>query len=77
MATFQYKALDRKTNKEVKQTVEASNQAEAIASIKKQGLLPIEVKEFRGKAGKSAATGAAKAGGSAKKGGSHSVSAPV
>ena len=66
MATFQYKALDRKSNKEVKQTIEATTQAEAIASIKKQGLLPIEVKEFRGKAGKSGATGAGKSG---KKGG--------
>ena len=66
MATFQYKALDRSSNKEVKKTIEAANQAEAIASIKKQGFLPIEVKEIRGK---SAGATAAKGAKSGKKGG--------
>ena len=63
MAVFQYKALDRKAgNKEVAGSVEASNQMEAIAAIKRQGLLPSEVREQKGKAsGK--APGAAVAGG--------------
>ncbi|TVR43832.1 MAG: type II secretion system F family protein [Planctomycetota bacterium] len=61
MPTFQYKAHDRRTNKEVKDTIEAASQAEAIAAIKKSGLLPIEVKEFRGKSQKTIG-GAGKAG---------------
>lgn len=64
MATFQYKAHDRRSNKEVKDTIDAASQAEAIAAIKKQGLLPIEVKPFRGKSQKSVgATAAGKSGG--------------
>ena len=66
MATFQYKALDRSSNKEVKKTIEAANQAETIANIKKQGLLPIEVKSS-GKTGKSNAATSAGAGKNAKK----------
>ena len=59
MATFQFRAHDRRSNKEIKDSLEASNQAEAIATIKRQGLLPIEVKEIRAKRAKSGAAGAA------------------
>ncbi|GDY12477.1 type II secretion system protein F [Planctomycetota bacterium] len=63
MAVFQYKALDRKAgNKEVAGSVEASNQMEAIAAIKRQGLLPSEVREQKGK-GSGKAPGAPAAGG--------------
>jgi type IV pilus assembly protein PilC len=72
MPTFQYKAHDRKSNKEVKDTIEAANQGEAIAVIKKQGLLPIEVREAKGKSGSmfSGGGGTAK---TAKKGGGASI----
>jgi type IV pilus assembly protein PilC len=60
MAIFTYKAHDRNSNKEIKDTIEASNQAEAIATLKRQGLLPIEVREAKAKrGGKSGAAGAA------------------
>jgi len=47
MPNFQFKAHDRRTNKEIKDSVEAANQGEAIAAIKKQGYLPIEVREVK------------------------------
>ena len=56
MATFTYKAFDKKANKEVSASLEAGSQLEAVAAIKKQGLLPIEVKEAKGKAAKAAAS---------------------
>jgi type IV pilus assembly protein PilC len=56
MALFSYKAFDKRANKEVSDSVEGGNQMEAIAAIKKLGLLPIEVKEVKSKAGKAAAT---------------------
>ena len=62
MASYQYKAHDRKSGKEVKDVIEAGSQAEAIAALKKRGLLPIEVKEAK-KSTKGAAVGGAKAGG--------------
>jgi type IV pilus assembly protein PilC len=59
MPSFQYRALDRKAgNKEVDGSVDAANQMEAIAAIKKLGLLPVEVKESKGKSGKAAASDA-------------------
>jgi type IV pilus assembly protein PilC len=66
MPSFSYKAFDRRAGKEVSDTLEASNQMEAIAAIKKLGLLPIEVKEGKAKkSGKSPAAG----GGQAQAGG--------
>ena len=59
MATFLFKAHDRNSNKEIKDTIEAGNQAEAIAALKRQGLLPIEVREAKGKRGKGSTKGAA------------------
>lgn len=49
MPTYQYKAHDKRSNKEVRDTLEAPNQAEAINAIKRQNLLPIEVKEVKAK----------------------------
>ncbi len=63
MPVFQFKAHDKRSNKEVTDSIEASTQMEAIAAIKRQGLLPIEVKEAKAKSGKSQAGGAAKGGG--------------
>jgi len=57
MPSFTYKAHDRRSGKEVSGSVDASNQMEAIANLKKQGLLPIEVKESRSKSVKSPAGG--------------------
>jgi len=59
MPSFTYKAHDRRSGKEVSGSVDASNQMEAIANLKKQGLLPIEVKESRSKSVKSPAGGSA------------------
>lgn len=56
MANYQYKAHDRKSGKEVKDVIEAASQAEAIAALKKRGLLPIEVKEAK-KSARAAAGG--------------------
>lgn len=55
MPNFSYKAHDRRSGKETAGSLEAPNQMEAIASLKKQGLLPIEVKEVKAKSQKSAA----------------------
>ena len=63
MALFSYKAFDKRANKEVSDSVEGGNQMEAIAAIKKLGLLPIEVKEVKSKAGKAAANFGKGAGG--------------
>ncbi|TVR15959.1 MAG: type II secretion system F family protein [Planctomycetota bacterium] len=70
MPNFQYKALDRKTNKEVKDSIEAANQGEAIAAIKRNGLLPIEVKEAKVRSQK---TPGAAAKGDGGKGGGFSI----
>ena len=59
MPSFSYKAHDRRSGKEVSGSVDATNQMEAIANLKKQGLLPIEVKESRSKSVKTAAGGPA------------------
>jgi len=64
MAVFAFKAHDKRTNKEISDSIEASSEVEAIATIKKKGFLPIEVKEVRAKSGKTAT-----AGGKAKSGG--------
>lgn len=61
MPVFQFKAHDKRSNKEISDSIEAVSQVEAIAAIKRQGLLPIEVKESRSKSGK--APGAAAKGG--------------
>lgn len=63
MPSFTYKAHDRRSGKEVSGSVDASNQMEAIANLKKQGLLPIEVKESRSKSVKTPASGNAAGGG--------------
>lgn len=63
MPVFQYKAHDRRTNKEVTDMIEAASQVEAIAAIKRQGLLPIEVRETKGKSAKSAVASNKHAGG--------------
>jgi type IV pilus assembly protein PilC len=62
MPVFQFKAHDKRSNKEVSDTIEASSQMEAIAAIKRQGMLPIEVKEAKAKGAKSGAA-ATKSGG--------------
>jgi type IV pilus assembly protein PilC len=55
MAIFSYKAFDKRSNKEISDSVEATSQVEAIAAIKKLGLLPIEVREAKSKTAKAAA----------------------
>ncbi len=57
MAVFAFKAHDKRTNKEISDQVEAGTEVEAIATIKRRGFLPIEVKELRAKSGKTAASG--------------------
>ena len=63
MAVFAFKAHDKRTNKEISDSVEAGSEVEAIATIKRRGFLPIEVKEVRAKSGKTAASGDKKGGG--------------
>ena len=63
MPVFQFKAHDKRSNKEISDSIEASSQMEAIAAIKRQGLLPIEVKEAKAKSGKAQAGGKGKGGG--------------
>lgn len=63
MAVFAFKAHDKRTNKEVSDSIEATSEVEAIATIKKKGFLPIEVREVRQKSAKNAAAGQAKSGG--------------
>jgi len=58
MAVFAFKAHDKRTNKEISDSIEAGSEVEAIATIKKRGFLPIEVREVRAKSGKAAAAGA-------------------
>jgi type IV pilus assembly protein PilC len=57
MPIFAFKAHDKRSNKEVSDQIEAASEVEAIASIKKRGFLPIEVKEMRAKSVKAAAGG--------------------
>ena len=52
MTTFAFKAHDKRQDKEVNDSIEASNQMEAIAAIKRLGYLPIEVKETKAKVAK-------------------------
>ncbi len=63
MPSFSYKAHDRRSGKEVSGSLEAGSQMEAIANLKKQGLLPIEVKESRAKSVKTPAGGTPGGGG--------------
>lgn len=63
MPSFSYKAHDRRSGKEVSGNLEAGSQMEAIANLKKQGLLPIEVKESRAKSVKTPAGGTPGGGG--------------
>lgn len=65
MPSFSYKAHDRRSGKEVSGNLEAGSQMEAIANLKKQGLLPIEVKESRAKSVKTPAGGTPGGGGGA------------
>ena len=57
MPSYAYKAHDRSSGKEVSGNLDAGSQMEAIANLKKQGLLPIEVKESRAKSAKSSVGG--------------------
>ncbi len=66
MPNFAYKAHDKRSNKEVSDVVEAPNQMEAIAAIKRLGFLPIEVREAKARA---AGGGTLSGGAGAKKGG--------
>lgn len=63
MSVYAFKAHDKRTNKEVQDSIEATSEVEAIAAIKKRGFLPIEVREVRAKSNKTAAAGAKKGGG--------------
>src|SRR3954469_1721424 len=63
MPTFAFKAHDKRANKEVSDSLDAPNQMEAIAAIKRLGYLPIEVKESKGKVAKAGASGSAPASG--------------
>ena len=69
MPSFSYKAHDRRSGKEVSGSTDAASQMEAIAGLKKQGLLPIEVKEAKAKSGKSNPTGASVPTSAGKRGG--------
>ncbi|MBA2481036.1 MAG: type II secretion system F family protein [Planctomycetes bacterium] len=51
MPMFAFKAHDKRSNKEISDSVDAPNQMEAIAAIKRLGYLPIEVKESKGRTG--------------------------
>ena len=62
MPTFAFKAHDKRANKEVSDSVDAPNQMEAIAAIKRLGYLPIEVKESKGKVAKAGGAGGATSG---------------
>src|SRR6185436_16246467 len=66
MPTFAFKAHDKRANKEVTDSVDAPNQMEAIAAIKRLGYLPIEVKESKSRGAK--AGGGQGASGGGKKG---------
>jgi type IV pilus assembly protein PilC len=57
MAVYAFKAHDKRSNKEVQDSLEATSEVEAIAAIKKKGFLPIEVREVRAKSNKTAAAG--------------------
>jgi type IV pilus assembly protein PilC len=63
MPTFAFKAHDKRANKEVSDSVDAANQMEAIAAIKRLGYLPIEVKESKSKKGAAASMPSAGKGG--------------
>ncbi|HAT09168.1 MAG TPA: pilus assembly protein PilC [Planctomycetes bacterium] len=63
MPSFSYKAHDRRSGKEVAGALEAASQVEAIAQLKKQGLLPIEVKEAKAKSVKAPSGGGSGGGG--------------
>jgi type IV pilus assembly protein PilC len=62
MTTFAFKAHDKRANKEVSDSIEAANQMEAIAQIKRLGYLPIEVKESKARVAKAAGAPAAAGG---------------
>jgi type IV pilus assembly protein PilC len=47
MPDFRYKAHDQRSRTDITDTITAASHLEAIAAIKRQGLLPIEVKETR------------------------------
>jgi type IV pilus assembly protein PilC len=47
MPDFRFKAHDRRARTDITDTISAASLLEAIAAIRKQGLLPIEVKETR------------------------------
>lgn len=57
MAVYAFKAHDKRSNKEVQDSIEAGSEVDAIAQIKKRGFLPIEVREVRAKSAKSKAAG--------------------
>lgn len=63
MSVYAFKAHDKRSNKEVQDSIEAASEVEAIAAIKKKGYLPIEVREVRSKSNKTAAAAGGKKGG--------------
>ena len=45
--SYSYKAFDKRAGREVKDTIEAGSEAEAIAQLKSSGMVPMEVKAAR------------------------------
>jgi type IV pilus assembly protein PilC len=64
MPFYKFKAHDKRSNKEISDTIEAATQADAIQGIKRLGYLPIEVREDRAKSAKATVAGRNGGGGS-------------
>ena len=62
MPTFQYEAIDAATGKEVRDTVDAANEAEAQATIRSMGYMVTKLKAKKAKAAKGPAAGGRKPG---------------
>ncbi len=62
MPDFRFKAHDRRTRTDITDTITAATLIEAIAAIRKQGLLPIEVKETKAARTKPTGSGASRPG---------------
>lgn len=62
MPTFQFEAIDAATGKEIRDTVDAANEAEAQATIRSMGYMVTKLKAQRAKAAKAAAAGGRKPG---------------
>lgn len=70
MPTFQYEAMDAKTGLEIKETIEATSQAEAEAAVRQKGFYITRIAEKGSRAKKKQAT-------SAKGGGKNGKPAPA